>query len=128
VIWAVWHLPLFYLHGVDTYGQSFPAYLLQVIAFSVVIAWLYWQTQGSLLLTMLMHAAINNTKDIVPAVPRVATNPLMPWASPSSWITTALLWIVAGYLLFRMRSARLTVPADAVPSGGLHPSASTRST
>ena len=112
VIWAVWHLPLFYLHGVDTYGQSFAAYLLQVIAFSVTIAWLYWRTEGSLLLTMLMHAAINNTKDIVPAVPRVPTNPLLPWATPSSWITTALVWIVAGYLLVRMRNARLTGLAD----------------
>jgi len=33
-----------------------------VIALSVAIAWLYWRTNGSLLLTMLMHSAINNTK------------------------------------------------------------------
>jgi len=111
VIWAVWHLPLFYLHGVDTYGQSFAAYLLSVIAFSVVIAWLYWRTGGSLLLTMLMHAAINNTKDIVPAVPRTPMNPLHPSATAATWITIALLWIAAGYCLVRMRRAVLTPPA-----------------
>src|SRR4029077_5413333 len=66
VIWATWHLPLFYLRGADTYGQSFVTYLLTVIALSVAMAWVYWNTHGSLLLTMLMHAAINNTKDIVP--------------------------------------------------------------
>src|SRR5437867_2658916 len=53
VIWAAWHLPLFYLRGADTYGQSFPVYLLQVTALSVAMAWLYWRTHRSLLLTML---------------------------------------------------------------------------
>jgi membrane protease YdiL (CAAX protease family) len=103
VIWAVWHLPLFYLPGADSYGQSFPAYLLQVTAFSVAIAWLYARTHGSLLLVMLMHAAINNTKDIIPAIPRPAMNPLVPEASLSTWLTTALLWTLAAWFLVRMR-------------------------
>jgi membrane protease YdiL (CAAX protease family) len=42
-------------------------YLLSVTALSIAMAWLYWQTNQSLLLTMLMHAAVNNTKDIVPS-------------------------------------------------------------
>lgn len=108
VIWASWHLPLFWLQGADTLGQSFPAYLLQVTAFSVAIAWLYWRTDGSLLLTMLLHAAINNTKDIIPAVPRVATNPLLPNASMMTWLGVAVLWVTAAYFLARMRKAELT--------------------
>jgi membrane protease YdiL (CAAX protease family) len=75
MIWACWHLPLFFLPQADTYGQSFPVYLLQVTALSVAIAWLYWRTNGSPLLTMLMHAAINNTKDIVPSLAMTGTNP-----------------------------------------------------
>ena len=67
VIWAVWHLPFFVMPGGDTYRQSFPAYLTSVTALSVALSFLYWRTNGSLLMTMLMHAAINNTKDIVPA-------------------------------------------------------------
>jgi CAAX protease family protein len=105
MIWASWHLPLFYLRGADTYGQSFPAYLLQVTAISVAIAWLWWRTRGSLLLTMLMHSAINNTKDIVPSIPRTAMNPLLPNASLTSWLGVAVLWIVAGCLLVTMRKA-----------------------
>ena len=105
VIWACWHLPLFFLRGADTYGQSFPVYLLQVTALSVPIAWLYWRTNGSLLLTMLMHSAINNTKDIVPAVARTPTNPLLPNASLMSWLGIAVLWIAAVYFLVGMRKA-----------------------
>jgi len=105
VIWACWHLPLFFLPGADTYGQSFPLYLLQVTALSVAIAYLYWRTGGSLLLTMLMHAAINNTKDIVPSGGRIATNPLDPSATLMSWLGAAVLWIAAGYFLARMSRA-----------------------
>ena len=108
VIWAVWHLPLFYLTGADTLGQSFPVYLLQVTAISVAMAWLYWRTGMSLILVMLMHAAINNTKDIVPSVSRVAQNPLVPTASSISWIGMVLLWIPATYFLGRMRDAKLS--------------------
>jgi len=108
VVWAAWHLPLFYLTGADTLGQSFPVYLLQVTAISVAMAWLYWRTGMSLILVMLMHAAINNTKDIVPSVSRVAQNPLVPTASSISWIGMALLWIPAVYFLIRMRGAKLS--------------------
>lgn len=116
VIWACWHLPLFYLHGVDTYGQSFPVYLAQVVGFSVAIAWLYWRTGGSLLLTMLMHAAINNTKDIVPSVPRPPANPLTPHASATSVIGMTLVWIVAIVLLIRMRRADLNASLVVAPT------------
>ena len=61
VIWALWHLPLFFLHGSGSDGQSFPIYLLHVTALSVAMSWLYWKTGGSLLLVMVMHASVNNT-------------------------------------------------------------------
>jgi membrane protease YdiL (CAAX protease family) len=107
VIWACWHLPLFYLPGADTYGQSFPVYLMGVIAMSIAIAWLYWRTDGSLLLTMLMHAAINSTKDIVPTVPMAPGNPFALSTVLLSWLTLAVLWMGAAYFLVRMRRAEL---------------------
>jgi membrane protease YdiL (CAAX protease family) len=106
IIWATWHLPLFFFSGSDKLGQSFPLYLLQVTAVSVAMAWLYWRTGGSLLLVMLLHAAVNNTKDIVPSAD---PNAISPWALSQSlvaWLTVALLWIAAAYFLFRMRKIR----------------------
>jgi CAAX protease family protein len=103
IIWATWHLPLFFFPGSDILGQSFPLYLLQVTALSVAMAWLYWRTHGSLLLTMLMHAAVNNTKDIVPSAVPAATNSLALSTSLVAWLTVAFLWIAAAYFLFRMR-------------------------
>jgi membrane protease YdiL (CAAX protease family) len=103
VIWASWHLPLFLVPAADTFGQSFPLYLLQVTALSVAGAWLYWRTGGSLLLVMLLHAAVNNTKDIVPSTVPGATNPFALSTSLVAWITVALLWVAAAYFLARMR-------------------------
>ncbi|MES2178344.1 MAG: type II CAAX endopeptidase family protein [Gemmatimonadota bacterium] len=103
VVWASWHLPLFFAHGVDKMGQSFPLYLLQVTALSVALAWLWSHTRGSLLPVMLMHAAGNNTKDIVPSVTVGATNPWAFSGAPVAWLSVALLWICAGYFLVRMR-------------------------
>jgi len=105
IIWALWHLPLFFIAGTDTTGQSFPLYLLQVTALSVAIGWLYANTNGSLFLTMLMHSAINNTKDIVPSFARPGTNPFALSYSPVGWITAGLLWICAGYFLVLMHKA-----------------------
>lgn len=106
VVWAAWHLPLFFVPAADTFGQSFPLYLLQVTAFSVAAAWLWANTRGSLLPVMLLHAAVNNTKDIVPSAEPGAVN---PWALSHSlvgWLTVTLLWLCAGYFLLRMRGMR----------------------
>ena len=95
VIWALWHLPLFYVRWAEYYGQSFPVYAIQVTAISVAIAWLWAQAGGSLLLPMLFHAAVNNTKDIVPALAPAASGPLGLNGSLVSWIGAALLWTCA---------------------------------
>src|SRR4030095_3881671 len=108
VVWACWHLPFFFLSGTDKSGQSFPLYLLAVTAISVSMAWLYWRTNGSLLLTMLMHSAVNNT-NIVPTPTSTAANVFTLRASLVSWLTVLLIWLCGGYFLARMRRASIHV-------------------
>jgi membrane protease YdiL (CAAX protease family) len=102
VIWAAWHLPFFYLALGEQHGQSFPLYLVQVTGISVAIAWLYAHTGGSLLLTMLMHAAINNTRDVVPAIPRPPLDPFIPDAPLLGWIGAGMIWVAGAYCLVTM--------------------------
>jgi hypothetical protein len=115
VIWAAWHLPLFFILGGDTVGQSFPFYLLQVTAISVAVAWLYMKTNGSLLLTMLLHAAVNNTKDIVPSALPAPGNPWMLYATPVGWLTLSLLWLCAAFFLVQMRGNRTVAECAGTP-------------
>lgn len=109
MLWATWHLPLFFFGQSDTLGQSFPLYFLQVTALSVAMAWLYWRTGGSLLLVMLLHATVNDTKDIVPSAVPGATNALSLSASLVGWMTVAFLWIAAAYFLVQMRKTHQLV-------------------
>ena len=102
LIWACWHLPQFFIPEAYTYGQSFVVYVLQVTALSVAMAWLYARTNGSLLLVMLLHSAVNNAKDIVPSALPGAAHPFGLSASLVAWITVTLLWICATYFLARM--------------------------
>ena len=110
LVWACWHLPLFFLSGLggftDQYGQSFPTYVLQVTALSVAIAWLMGNTGGSLLLAVLMHSAINQTKDLVSSKVPNANNMWALSGSLTAWLTVALLWICAAYFLYRMHHSR----------------------
>jgi membrane protease YdiL (CAAX protease family) len=120
IIWACWHLPFFFIPGSDNYGQSFPLYLMAVTAISVAMAWVYWRTNGSLLLTMLMHAAINNTAGIVTSAPRPGiTNPFYFNASMVAWLVVAVLWIGATYFLVRMRGATLDGRINPTASSGI---------
>jgi membrane protease YdiL (CAAX protease family) len=108
VFWACWHLPLFFIPGLNQYGQSFPLFMLANIALSVAMAWLYANTNGSLLLVMLMHSAVNQTVGIVPTRLAKPGNPFALDTSPAVWLTAALLWIMTAYFLVRMRRVEWT--------------------
>ena len=106
VLWAIWHLPLFFIAATDTTGQSLPFYVLTVTAISVALGWLYAGTGGSLLLVMLMHAAANNTPHF--GAPVAAGNVWALHASAPQWLTVAFLWMGAAVLLVRMRAATIS--------------------
>jgi hypothetical protein len=68
----------------------------------VAMGWLYLHTKGSLLLAMLMHSAVNQSKDLVPSAVTGATDPFALSGSLVAWLTVAFLWICAAYFLVRM--------------------------
>lgn len=106
-IWAAWHLPFFFIAGTDKTGQSFPAYGASVVALSVAMAFLYWRTRGSLFLTMVMHAAVNNI-NLIHSTGSTAS-PLAIHAPFVAWATAAVMWVIASGLLVAMRGATLPV-------------------
>lgn len=102
LIWGVWHLPQFFIPEGDSYGQSLVFFVAQVTALSVALAWLWAHTRRSLLLPMLLHAAVNNSKDIVPAAVPGVRNTFTLHASLVGWLTVLVLWMCGAYFLARM--------------------------
>lgn len=58
VIWALWHLPFFYIVGTSHYGSSFLVFIFSCIGFSSFLTWIYGKTE-SVFLCVLFHASIN---------------------------------------------------------------------
>lgn len=78
IIWAVWHLPLFFIKGSYQYQLEFgsPAFYmfnLMIILNSVIITWIYNNTKNSILAAILFHLAINFYGQMVAQTPRAET-------------------------------------------------------
>jgi membrane protease YdiL (CAAX protease family) len=59
VIWTFWHLPLFFLTGATQVSIPLPIYLVLVVTVTLYITWLYNNTRGSLVITVLAHFSYN---------------------------------------------------------------------
>jgi membrane protease YdiL (CAAX protease family) len=94
VIWAIWHLPLFWLPG--DFHQQLPLlwFLLQTMSITILYTWIYNATQGSLWMILLLHAASNTAFGVLPILPEAASGSLRP-----AWILVALLMISAGLVI-----------------------------
>jgi membrane protease YdiL (CAAX protease family) len=64
-IWACWHIPLYFVPGSSQQGIPFPIYLALNITFAIYITWLYNNTNGSLLITVLAHFCINIASGLI---------------------------------------------------------------
>ena len=73
LIWAAWHLPLFLVPGTLQQGTPIVAFLAWVTALSMVFAWLFNRTQ-SLLIVVLLHAAVNVWWWTLPVLPAAAAS------------------------------------------------------
>jgi hypothetical protein len=69
ILWAVWHLPLFWITGASQAGTPPGWILLQIVCLSVLFTWLYNGTDGSLFLALVFHTALNSTGAVLPLLP-----------------------------------------------------------
>lgn len=58
LVWAVWHIPLFFLSGVSQYHANYLPFLITIIAYSLVLTPLSLKS-GSVIPCILFHALAN---------------------------------------------------------------------
>jgi membrane protease YdiL (CAAX protease family) len=58
-IWWAWHLPTFFISTLSQSELSIPMFLINSLALSVIMTWLYRRTRGDLSLMILVHVAAN---------------------------------------------------------------------
>lgn len=97
VLWACWHLPLFFS---PVWGQApqFIWFAASVVAVSVILTWLFNNTGGSVLLAMVMHASLNAITN-PPPVPVSAADQagaFMAALAGVSWLAVLVLVAIFG--------------------------------
>lgn len=60
-IWALWHLPSFFMAGSVHTQMGFTYFFLATLGYSVLYSWIYNGTKESLLMICILHAANNTT-------------------------------------------------------------------
>jgi membrane protease YdiL (CAAX protease family) len=100
VLWALWHLPQFWIEGTFRYQEPVWPILVNCTATSVIFTWVFLHTRGSLLMTMLFHGATNLFQvSPSPTSPSDFTLPLL--AAGAMWLLVGVLVVVAGPKLAR---------------------------
>jgi CAAX protease family protein len=127
VLWALWHFPLFWT-GVWTPPTlaNMVMFVVMTTALTVVMAWVFNNAEGSLLITMLMHASFNTfaNKIVVPLFPAplLDTYGLLPVLV--AFVSMAVIVVAAtrGRLSYRGDRRTQETDAAAVPRerSGLH--------
>jgi membrane protease YdiL (CAAX protease family) len=102
-IWALWHLPLFFLPGVTQYHAHFSLFLVGIMGNSLLFGWLY-SRRRSILLCVFIHAATNAT---------IMLGVVVPSGQGLSLIGPCLT-IAVGALLFLSSGKRRSSQLDSV--------------
>ena len=59
LLWGAWHIPLFYISGTIQSQTPMWGFMILIISGSIMLTWIYNNTGGSILATMLFHTMIN---------------------------------------------------------------------
>lgn len=94
-VWGVWHLPLFFVPGDAIQDATLSAFLLGIIASSVLFTWVFNNTGGSLLLVLLFHTSL------------VVTDLFLNAAEPIPFLDVTITWMIALAVLGLYGRARL---------------------
>lgn len=93
VVWAIWHLPLFWMQGTAQAAMPLLPFLAGTVALSVVFARLAVNTRFSVLPAILLHGAINAGSWALPVTPQGGE------VGPYLIVTGLLLITAIGFLL-----------------------------
>ena len=96
VIWWLWHLPLFYIQGVNQYGKSFLVFGINVLGLTFALASIKKIT-NSVWLCVLFHCIINSLWD---SIFILSNNNI--WGS----IVAAIILVFSSFLLLKVNDKK----------------------
>jgi membrane protease YdiL (CAAX protease family) len=109
VIWTCWHIPLFFVTGATQMSIPFPIYLVLVLTITVYLTWLYNNTRGSLIITVMGHFIYNMTGFLTGVLGLMPAMLFYMTAGPLlGLIVVAIIFVFGPRLLSRQPLAEIT--------------------
>ncbi len=113
IVWTFWHLADFFTSsqkggpgtGLFAFTHQLPVFLVQVVALSVIFAWVYNVTKGSLFAAILLHASYDTFGSTVQPLfqNHWVTSTDFPFAIPMMLLAVALIIGTKGRLGFEKK-------------------------
>jgi hypothetical protein len=104
ILWAVWHTPLFLIAGAHQDGWPYLAFVVLVLAESVLITWVFNHARGSVLLVAIFHAASDAA---------LAYSGVLYGSDLAFWVAV-LVYVAAAVAVIGARPAEWTSPTARV--------------
>jgi membrane protease YdiL (CAAX protease family) len=104
VLWALWHLPVFF--NPDTLYSNLPfvLFLAYLIPFTILITWVFNSTGGSVLMAMIVHAFMNASNVVWRVLPEYLAEPASVAEAVARNVhvhlmLTIVLWVAAAAIV-----------------------------
>ena len=75
-MWGLWHLPYFFIGTELTYAYGIIPQIITAILLSILLTWLFNNTGGSILVSLIFHNMFNLSNDMFPALKTQLGSPL----------------------------------------------------
>lgn len=79
VVWALWHVPLWFMLGTSQGFMPFGAFLMMIVSLSVILTWVYVGSGRSMFLAMWTHGVANAYMAIFPVLILAAGDQSLYW-------------------------------------------------
>lgn len=79
VVWALWHVPLWFMTGTSQPFMPFGAFLIMIVSESVILTWVYVESGRSMFLAMWTPGVANAFMAIFPVLVLAAVDQSLYW-------------------------------------------------
>jgi len=79
VVWALWHLPLWFMTGTSQGFMPFGAFVMMIVSLSVILTWVYVESGRSMFLAMWTHGVANAFMAVFPVLVLAAGDQSRYW-------------------------------------------------
>ena len=89
IIWSIWHIPMWFIHGMNHIYMNFFAFMIFCIGYSYILSWIVKMSGNRLFSGLVAHGAVNAYFFLFPVIIHEKNNPQIRF-----WIYSVIILIM----------------------------------